>query len=310
MPAFPEYHEYDGLGLADLVRRRQVKPSELTEEAIGHIENLNPKLNAVIHTMFEQAREMAGGDLPDGPFAGVPFLLKDMMTACAGAPLCNGSRFYLGFVPDHDSEMVKRFKAAGVIIIGKTNAPEYGLVPVTEPELFGPTNNPWDLTRTPGGSSGGSAAAVAACIVPLAHGNDGGGSIRIPGSCCASLASNPPAGAIPLARIWEKPGTGWPVTMSLLVRSATALPCWMPLQDRTWVPPTMPPHRAVPSLARSMQIPADYASPSPHSHYSPPLFIRTASRAWSRRSSYARTWATRLQKRRCRSTAKLLPRPS
>jgi amidase len=198
MAGFDSYHEYDGLGLAELVRRKQVKPSELAEEAISRIEKLNSKLNAVICKMYGPAREVAERAAADGPFAGVPFLVKDLMTACAGVPLCNGSRFYRGFVPDHDSEMVKRFKAAGVVIVGKTNTPEYGLVPATEPELFGPTNNPWDLTRTPGGSSGGSAAAVAACMVPLAHGNDGGGSIRIPASCCGLFGLKPTRGRNPL----------------------------------------------------------------------------------------------------------------
>jgi amidase len=195
---FGEYREYDGLGLAELVRTRQVKPSELVEEAIDRIETLNPTLNAVIHKMYEPAREAVKGDMADGPFAGVPFLLKDVGRACAGAPLRNGSRFYRDYVPDHDCEMVKRFRAAGVVIVGKTNVPEYGLMPVTEPALFGPTNNPWDLTRTPGGSSGGSAAAVAAGMVPLAHGSDGGGSIRIPAACCGLFGLKPTRGRNPL----------------------------------------------------------------------------------------------------------------
>lgn len=181
---FTDYDKYDGLGLAELVRRREVKPGELVEEAISRIERHNPQLNAVIHKMYEQARKAADGDLPDGPFKGVPFLLKDLTAFYAGVPLTCGSRFLKDFVPDHDSELVKRYKAAGVIVIGKTNLPELGLALVTEPELFGPSCNPWDLARTTGGSSGGSAAAVAARMVPLAHGNDGGGSIRIPSSCC------------------------------------------------------------------------------------------------------------------------------
>ncbi len=198
MSGLSEYDKYDGLGLAGLVRKKEVKPSELVEEAINRIEKLNPRLNAVIHKMYDLAREAAEGDLPDGSFRGVPFLLKDLLAAYAGVPMHSGSRFHQGFVPDHDSEMVKRFKAAGVIIVGKTNTPEYGLVPVTEPELFGPSNNPWDLTRTTGGSSGGSAAAVAACMVPLAHGNDGGGSIRIPASCCGVFGLKPTRGRNPL----------------------------------------------------------------------------------------------------------------
>jgi amidase len=198
MSGFSDYDKYDGLGLAELVRKKEVKPSELVEEAISRIEKLNPQLNAVIYKMYELARKAADGDLPDGPFKGVPFLIKDILTAYAGAPLTNGSRFFKDFVPDHDSELVKRFKAAGVIVVGKTNTPEFGLVPITEPELFGPTNNPWDLSRTPGGSSGGSAAAVAAHMVPLAHASDGGGSIRMPASCCGVFGLKPTRGRNPI----------------------------------------------------------------------------------------------------------------
>ena len=198
MNGFSEYDKYDGLGLAELVRKKEVKPSELVEEAISRIEKLNPQLNAVIHKMYELARKAADGDLPDGPFKGVPFLLKDIFMAYAGVPLTSGSRFFKDFIPDHDSELVKRFKATGIIVIGKTNTPEFGLVPVTEPELFGPTNNPWNLARTPGGSSGGSAAAVAARMVPLAHGSDGGGSIRMPASCCGVFGLKPTRGRNPM----------------------------------------------------------------------------------------------------------------
>jgi len=198
MSGFGDYDKYDGLGLAELVRKKEVKPSELVEEAISRIEKLNPQLNAVIYKMYEPARKAADGKLPDGPFKGVPFLMKDILMAYAGVPLTNGSRFFKDFVPDHDSELVKRFKAAGVIVVGKTNTPEFGLVPITEPELFGPTNNPWDPSRTPGGSSGGSAAAVAAHIVPLAHASDGGGSIRIPASCCGVFGLKPTRGRNPI----------------------------------------------------------------------------------------------------------------
>ena len=198
MSGFSDYDKYDGLGLAELVRKKEVKPSELVEEAISRIERLNPQLNAVIYKMYELARKTATGDLPDGPFKGVPFLMKDLLMAYAGVPLTNGSRFFKDFVPDHDSELVNRFKAAGIIVVGKSNLPEFGLVPITEPELFGPTNNPWDLARTPGGSSGGSAAAVAARMVPLAHASDGGGSIRMPASCCGVFGLKPTRGRTPI----------------------------------------------------------------------------------------------------------------
>jgi amidase len=198
MSGFSEYDRYDGLGLAELVRRKEVKPAELVEEAINRIEKLNPQLNAVVHKMYDLAREAAEGDLPDGPFKGVPFLLKDLGVCYAGVPLRGGNRFQCDYVPDHDSEIVKRHRAAGLITLGKTSTPEYGLVPYTEPELFGPCNNPWDLARNTGGSSGGSAGAVAACMVPLAHGSDGGGSIRIPASCCGVFGLKPTRGRTPL----------------------------------------------------------------------------------------------------------------
>jgi amidase len=198
MSSFNDYDKYDGLGLAELVQKKEVKPSVLVEEAISRIEKLNPRINAVIHKMYEQARKAADGDIPDGPFKGVPFLMKDILMAYAGVPLSNGSRFLKDYIPDHDSELVKRFKAAGIIVVGKSNTPEFGLVPITEPELFGPTNNPWDLSRTPGGSSGGSAAAVAARMVPLAHASDGGGSIRMPASCCGVFGLKPTRGRNPI----------------------------------------------------------------------------------------------------------------
>ena len=195
---FSDYDKYDGIGLAKLVYDRQVKPEELVEEAIDRIERLNPRLNAVVHKMYELARQTAVQELPDGPFKGVPSLLKDLLTAHAGVPLTSGSRFFRDLIPSHDSSLVKRFRDAGIIFVGKTNTPEFGLMPITEPELFGPCRNPWNLALTPGGSSGGSAAAVAARIVPFAHGSDGGGSIRIPASCCGVFGLKPTRGRNPI----------------------------------------------------------------------------------------------------------------
>ena len=184
MSVFPEYAKYDGLGLAGLVQSRQISALELVEEAIQRIEAHNPNLNAVVTKLYDMARENAKKPLPEGPFAGVPFLVKDLMSTIAGVPTSQGNRLWRNIPAKVDSEMVRRWKKAGVMILGKTNTPEFGLTPYTEPVTFGATHNPWDLTRIPGGSSGGSAAAVAARIVPLASGGDGGGSIRIPASAC------------------------------------------------------------------------------------------------------------------------------
>jgi amidase len=186
-----EYTSLDATALADLVRQKQVKPIELVEATIERIEQLNPTLNAVVTPMYEQARAAADRKLPEGPFTGVPFLLKDLGASYGGVRMTMGSSFLRNFVPDHDTELVIRQKRAGLIILGKTNTPELGILPTTEPRLFGPSRNPWDIKRTTGGSSGGSAAAVAAGIVPMAHANDGGGSIRIPASCCGLFGLKP-----------------------------------------------------------------------------------------------------------------------
>jgi amidase len=199
--AIHEYADYDGLGLAELVRRGDVAPAELVEEAITRIERHNPVLNAVIYKMYEQgraaAKQLASPDA-GGAFRGVPFLLKDILGNYAGVPTAQGSRFMAGIPASHDDTLVTRFKAAGLIALGKTNAPECGILPTTEPALYGPACNPWNPKHSTGGSSGGSAAAVAAGIVPLAHANDGGGSIRIPASCCGLVGLKPTRGRNPL----------------------------------------------------------------------------------------------------------------
>src|SRR5262249_48869009 len=158
----------------------EVKPIELVDAAIARIEERNGALNAVITRLYEEARASASGELPDGPFTGVPFVLKDLIAAHAGARMTGGSAFLADFIPKNDSTLVGRLKAAGLVIVGKSNTPEFGILPTTEPRFTGPTRNPWDLTRSAGGSSGGSSAAVAAGMVPMAHASDGGGSIRIP----------------------------------------------------------------------------------------------------------------------------------
>jgi amidase len=197
MSRFPEYDRYDALGLAELVRKGQITPTELCEEAIERIERVNPKINAVVTRMYDQGRREASEALVGGPFGGVPILVKDLDYACAGIPMTSGSRALKNYVPDYDSEIVIRLKKAGTFIIGKTNTPEFGLLAITEPDLFGPCRNPWNTSRTPGGSSGGSAAAVAAGLVPLAAGNDGGGSIRIPSGYCGLFGLKPTRGRNP-----------------------------------------------------------------------------------------------------------------
>jgi amidase len=184
MGGFPEYDRYDAVGLAELVRKKEVSARELLDEARERCDRVNPKINAVIHRLDPAAERASKAANLDQPFSGVPFLAKDLGPALAGAPLTSGSRLFANYVPQEDGELIKRFKAGGFVVFGKTNVPELGLVPVTEPELFGRCRNPWDIARTPGGSSGGSASAVAAGIVPVAHASDGGGSIRIPASCC------------------------------------------------------------------------------------------------------------------------------
>jgi amidase len=188
-----ELARLDATAQAELVSKGEVSPAELVEAAIARIEATNGDVNAVIHPLFEEGLEAARGELPDGPFRGVPFLLKDLGAAFAGQPLHLGMQYLKerDFRAPVDTYLAQRFRAAGLVTIGKTNCPELGILPTTEPRAYGATRNPWDLGRTPGGSSGGSAAAVAAGMVPMAHANDGGGSIRIPASNCGLVGLKP-----------------------------------------------------------------------------------------------------------------------
>jgi amidase len=215
----------DATAQAELVRKRKGKPIELVDSAIARIERLNPTVNAVVTPMFEQAHTLAKGKLPDGPFTGVPFLLKDIFASYAGVRLTEGSAFLSDFVSSFDSELVKRLKRAGLIILGKTNLPEFGLRATTEPRLFGPCRNPWDTSRITGGSSGGSAAAVATGMVPMAHATDAGGSIRIPSSCCGVFGLKPTRGRIPLGPEYGDVIGGVDVTHAITrsVRDSAAL---------------------------------------------------------------------------------------
>jgi amidase len=197
----------DAVDQAALVRDGQVSPAELVDAAIERIEKVNPELNAVIHERFELAREEAAGRLPDGPFRGVPFLLKDLTVMMAGDPYHAGSRFLKGvdYRAPIDTGLARRFRAAGVVVVGRTNTPEFGTTVTTEPLAYGPCRNPWNPAHSTGGSSGGSAAAVAARMVPMAHANDGGGSIRVPASECGLVGLKPSRG-----RVTHDPeGEGW-----------------------------------------------------------------------------------------------------
>jgi amidase len=251
-----ELDGYDALALGSLVRQRRITPLELVEDSVERIEKINPRLNAVIHKLYDRAREQAeswqarlnAGEAGDVPFCGVPFLLKDLLAEYKGAPLWEGSRAVKGHISDIDSELVKRQVAAGLIIVGKTNTPEFGYLPLTDSAIFGPTLNPWDVRLTPGGSSGGSAAAVASGMVPMAHGNDGGGSLRTPASCCGLFALKPTRGRNPVGPLFGDLAGGLVSehAVTRTVRDSAALldatsgpdigdPYWAPPQARPYL---------------------------------------------------------------------------
>jgi amidase len=223
--SFPAYHQYDGLGLAELVRRRKVSPAELVEEAIQRIETHNPQLNAVVYKLYERARTKAKGKLPEGPFEGVPLLVKDLHATLEGEPTSNGNKLWKNVPATVTTEMVRRWENSGAIIVGRTNTPEFGLVPYTESDTLGPARNPWDTTRSPGGSSGGSGAAVAARMVPLATGGDGGGSIRIPSSACGLFGLKPTRGRTPTGPIIGESWNGFDIdhVLTRSVRDSAAM---------------------------------------------------------------------------------------
>lgn len=231
----------DAMEQAELVRKRKVKPIELVDAAIERIESINPAINAVVTPMFEQARA-AARKVPEGPFAGVPFLLKDLGPSYAGVPLTNGSAFLRNYTPGHDSELMTRLKRSGLITMGKTNLSEFGIMITSEPRLFGACRNPWNTERSSGGSSGGSAAAVAAGLVAVAHGGDGGGSIRIPASCCGVFGLKPTRARTPAgpdhAELWGGLAVQHALTRSVrdsaALLDATAGP---DIGDPYWAPP-------------------------------------------------------------------------
>lgn len=222
---FEEYVRHDATALAELVATGAVSPAELLETAIARAEAINPAINAIVTPLYDRGRTMAAHVPTKGPFAGVPFLLKDLQMEWADTPLKSGCQGYRNYVSTTDSEVVKRWKAAGFVFFGKTNTPEFGLTPYTESTLYGPAHNPWKLTHSPGGSSGGSAAAVAAGIVPAAAATDGGGSIRIPASCCGLFGLKPSRGRVTLGprfgELWNGAVATHAVTRS--VRDSAAL---------------------------------------------------------------------------------------
>ncbi len=217
--------ELDALGMADLVRSGGATPLELVDACIARVERVNPHLNAVVTNLFDEARAAAKGELPDGPFRGVPFFVKDLVQPVKGARFTRGSRFHADDVADHDSTLIQRFRAAGLVLVGKTNTPEFGLTPVTEPKLLGRCNNPWNVAHATGGSSGGAGAIVASRIAPMAHGGDGGGSIRIPASCCGVFGLKPTRARTPVgpdkAEGWF--GLALDHALTLSVRDSAAL---------------------------------------------------------------------------------------
>ncbi|MGA0879751.1 MAG: amidase [Ilumatobacteraceae bacterium] len=223
----------DATAQAELVATGQVSARELVDAAIERIDRYDPLLNAVTYRWFEDARALASLEsLPQGPFRGVPYLLKDLYASEAGKPLSNGNKAFkeAQYVADADTTLVARYKAAGLVSLGRTNSPELGSVPVTEPEAWGPTRNPWNLDRTPGGSSGGAAAAVAAGFVPIAHASDGGGSIRIPASCCGLVGLKPSQGRITMGPLRDEANLGVEHCVSRTVRDSARL------LDATWGP--------------------------------------------------------------------------
>lgn len=215
---FNSYIKYDALGLAELIKKGEVTAAEILDCAISRAQAVNPKIFAINHTMYEQARKRSSLALPDHPLAGVPFLLKDLEFYLKGEPMTHGSQSLQNYIPDKDSFMVTKMKNIGLNIFGKTNTPEFGLTPYTEPKSNGITKNPWNIEYSPGGSSGGSGAAVAAGILPMAAAGDGGGSIRIPASACGLFGLKPSRGRVSLGPM---NGEAWSGLVSSFALSRT-----------------------------------------------------------------------------------------
>jgi amidase len=243
--SFKEYSDYDGLGLAGLVAKGDVTPAELLEAAIDRIERHNGTLNAIVYKAYDEARLVASSQLPGGPFRGVPFVIKDLGQRVQGWPRTSGSRFVSHVIDPEDSELARRYRQAGLVLVGKTNTPEFGITGTTESRLLGPCRNPWNPAHIAGGSSGGAAAAVAAGIVPMAHGNDGLGSIRIPASCCGLVGLKPTRERNPTGPGDYEYASGWIVDhiVSRTARDSAAM------LDATGYPEPASPYAAPPKSA-------------------------------------------------------------
>lgn len=236
------YESYDALGLAELVKRGDTSAEALLEAAIERTEARDGRVNSIVIRMFDEARKAIAAGLPKGPFEGVPFLLKDLHLAWPGVRLTNGSKLFKDYVPEFESELVARYRRAGLVVFGKTHSPEYGVTTSSESILFGQTRNPWNLEYTAGGSSGGASAAVAAGIVPLANASDGGGSIRVPASCCGLFGMKPTRGRTPLG---PNSGEGW-AGMSAVHAVGRSVRDSAALLDATAGPDTGAPYAAQP----------------------------------------------------------------
>jgi amidase len=237
-----DYDKRDALDLAALVARKEVTAAEVLEEAIGRAERVNGTLGAITVPTYDHARAAVRAGLPAGPFSGVPFLLKDLGAQLTGTRTTGSGKLWAGFVADHDSTIVARYKAAGLVTFGKSASPEMGLAPSTEPAMFGPCRNPWNIEHSAGGSSGGAAAAVAARVLPMAHATDGGGSIRVPASACGLYGLKPTRARNPsgpdVGEGWGGQSTGHCVSVS--VRDSAALldaSNGPELGDPYWAPP-------------------------------------------------------------------------
>lgn len=248
MSGFADYEQHDAVGLAALVKSGETTPEALLAAAIERVESRDPGLGALVMRWFDQARAAISAGLPDGPFRGVPFLLKDLYAACEGEELTNGSCLYRGSVSEADIELVARYRRAGLVFFGRSASPEFGITTTTESVLYGQTRNPWNPEHTAGGSSGGAGAAVAAGILPAAHASDGGGSIRIPASCNGLFGLKPtrarnPSGPL-VGEGWSGMSTAHVVSRS--VRDSAALldvtegpdlgtPYWAPPPARPYI---------------------------------------------------------------------------